>query len=232
MERFLPVEMDFTQPDPREKKGYVLHITPLRRVLTPALRGLFWLFARLKVSGLENLPKSGPVVLIANHLTNIDVIAMQLAIPRSIFFMGKEELFRNPVFEMVIRQMGAFPVYRGARDEWALHHARRLLELDQVLGMFPEGTRSRGQGLRTAKPGAARLALEIGCPVSPMAIDGTQRLFTGFPRRIRITVKIGEPVIPVEDELPLELTDRVMFALADLLPVRLRGVYAQRPPGF
>jgi hypothetical protein len=64
------------------------------------------------------------------------------------------------------------------------------------------------------------------------AIDGTQRLFRHFPRRARVTVTIGQPVMPEEDELPLELTDRLMFALAGLLTAELRGIYAQRPPGF
>jgi 1-acyl-sn-glycerol-3-phosphate acyltransferase len=222
-------EMDLPLVDPREKKGYVFRMTPFRRVVTPVIRALFGGFASLRVFGIDNLPVEGPVVLVANHLTHLDVLAMQFAIRRPIFFMGKAELFQNPLLEVFVRQMGAFPVYRGAHDEWALLHARAVLERGQVLGIFPEGKRSRGRGLYTARPGAARLALETLCPISPMAIDGTQQLFKRFLPRTRVTVTIGAPILPLEGDSPLELTDRIMFALADLLPLGLRGVYA-RPP--
>lgn len=221
-----------TQPDPRDQKRYYFHNTLLRSIITAVIRLVFRLFANIKVSGLNNLPSQGGVILAANHLTNFDVFPMQLAIPRLIFYMSKEELFRNPIIDLVLRQLGAFPVRRGSKDEWVMRHAARILEQGQVLGIFPEGTRSKSRGLQTAKTGTARLAIESRCPVVLMAIEGTQRMFSHFPRRTPLRVSLSEPIYPRDNETFLELTDCLMFTLADMLPPEMRGVYAQRPLGF
>jgi 1-acyl-sn-glycerol-3-phosphate acyltransferase len=157
---------------------------------------------------------------------------MQFVLPRLIFFMGKAELFTNPLLDPIFRRLGGFPVQRGERDEWAFEHALKVLQHGQLLGIFPEGKRSLGHGLRAAKTGAARFALLSGAPIVPVAVVGTNQMFKRFPRRTRITIKVGAPIFPTKDDSPLELTDKIMFALADLLPPRLRGVYAQRPDRF
>lgn len=224
-----------TQPyteDPRQRKRYYLENTLIRRILTAILRFIFRFFTVIKASGVENLPASGGVVLVANHLTEFDVFPMQFVLPRLIFFMGKAELFNNPLIDPIFRRLGGFPVHRGERDEWAVQHALRVLEQSQVLGMFPEGKRSKGRGLHTAKTGAARFSIQTGAPLVPMAVVGTDQIFKRFPRRTRVTITIGTPIYPRPDDSPLELTDRVMFTLATMLPRRLRGVYAERPPGF
>jgi 1-acyl-sn-glycerol-3-phosphate acyltransferase len=107
-----------------------------------------------------------------------------------------------------------------------------VLEHGQVLGIFPEGTRGKGLGLRPAKTGAARLALAVGCPIVPMAVMGTQRIFHRFPKRALVSITLGAPLFPQHAESALALTDRLMFALADLLPPDQRGVYTQHPLGF
>ena len=218
--------------DERLSKTYYLHATPIRQIATGALRLAFKTISRLNVSGVENFPESGPVIVACNHLTNFDVFPLQFSIPRPIFFMGKEELFRNATIDWLFRQLGAFPVYRGERDDWAFQHAIKVLQSGQVLGMFPEGTRNKGQGLRTAKTGAARLSIATRSSIIPVALDGTQHLFNRFPHRTALTVKIGLPILASDDHTPIELTDQVMFALADLLPPEMRGVYGYHPPGF
>ena len=219
-------------PDRRDRKRYYLESTPFRKILTPTLQAIFWVFMDLHVNGVENLPSQGPIILAANHLTEFDMFPMQFAIPRPIFFMGKEELFRNPLLDLIIRNLGAFPVQRGARDEWAFQHALRVLEHGQVMGIYPEGTRSRGHGLLPAKTGAARLAIAADCPVVPMAVDGTQRLLKGRPRRTRVDITLSKPMVPQHGEPALDFTDRLMFTLAELLPPPLRGVYAVHPNDF
>lgn len=218
--------------DPRDRKTYYTSMTPLRRLVQPIVLGGFRAAARIIVEGAERLPASGPVILAANHLTNYDVFFLQAAIPRPIFYMGKEELFRPSLVDWALRQLGGFPVKRGAGDEWALRHAERVLRAGQVLGIFPDGTRSKGHGLRTAKTGAARLALATGSPILPAALHGPQYLFRRFPRRTLIYVTFGEPIYPDADDSALSLTDRFMFALAARLPEELRGAYRQRPQGF
>lgn len=218
--------------DPRLHKRYYFEDTQLRRFTTVVLTAAFRSLAVIHSRGVEKLPLSGPVILAANHLTNFDVFPMQIVLPRLIFYMGKAELFENPLMDAYLRRLGAFPVQRGAKDEWALEHARKVLEHGLVLGMFPEGTRSQGRGLRPAKTGVARLSLATGAPIVPVAITGTHRMFRRFPRRTRVTVTLGDPIFPQAKDTALGLTDQVMFALAELLPPKLRGVYAQHPAGF
>lgn len=218
--------------DPRERLHFSFRATPFRKFVVFLLGNIFKLFMKLEVQGAENLPSDGAVVLTANHVTNFDVIPMQLSIPRPIFFMGKASLFKIPLFEAAIRDLGAFPVYRGEKDEWALRHAARVLENGQVLGMFPEGTRSKGRGLSVAKTGSARLALDANCPIVSMAVVGTDNFFKHFPRRNHVTIKLLPPILPKPGETPLALMDRVMFALAKELPADMRGVYAEVPKGF
>lgn len=218
--------------DPRQGKVYYFHTTLLRRVVKAILSLLFPFIARVEVSGLENIPDRGAVILAANQLTNFDVFPMSLAVERQIFFMGKEELFRHPVLDWFLRKLGGFPVYRGANDAWAIQHAARVLEHQQVLGIFPEGKRNQGSGLRPGKTGVARLALQSGAPIVPMAVNGTQEMFRHFPRRTRITLIVGKPLYPRPDESQMALTERIMYAIADMLPPEVRGVYARRPHGF
>ncbi|MFZ5903957.1 MAG: lysophospholipid acyltransferase family protein [Chloroflexota bacterium] len=229
--------MELTKPtttglDPRERKRFYFHATPLRRFAVWLLMRIFRLAMTMDVRGLENFPLDGAVVVAANHVTNFDVFPMQLALPRPIFFMGKAELFKFPPMDFFLRNAGAFPVFRGEKDAWAMMHARRVLDHGQTLGMFPEGTRSRSRGLGVAKTGTARLAIEADCPIVPMAIAGSDRFFRKFPHRVRVTVTLLPPLLPKPGETPLALTDRLMFALASALPEDMRGVYAEIPKGF
>lgn len=215
--------------DPRLHKRYYVHETLTRKGLVAVLTLFSKLVMVVQAEGSEHVPSEGPVVLVSNHMTNFDVFPMQLSIKRPIFFMAKAELHRNPVMDYFLRKGGAFPVYRGQQDEWAKRQAERVLEAGQVLGLFPEGTRSKGRGLQPAKTGAARFAIKYQCPIVPMAIDGSQRVLKTFPRRARIRVRIGEPIYPQRGEGPLALIDRVMYSIAAMLPPELRGVYADLP---
>ena len=219
-------------PDPREQKAYFTSMTPFRRVAQPILLSGFRVMTKIVVERVEQMPVSGPVILAANHLTNYDVFFLQVAIRRPIFYMGKAELFRRPAMDWSLRQLGSFPVYRSAGDEWAMRHAERVLRAGEVLGMFPEGTRSKGMGLKPAKTGVARLALAVGCPIQPVALHGPQYMFQRLRRRTQVTVTFGELIYPEEEDTPLGLTDRFMFAIATMLPVEMRGAYRSRPPGF
>jgi len=220
------------EDDPRELKTYFYHLTVTRRIVEPFLRAGFHIIGSIHTIGVNHFPSDGPVVVAANHLANFDVFPLQFALPRPLFYMGKEEIFRNPLMDWFLRNLGAFPVVRGVKDEWAIKHAEKILEHGLVLGIFPEGTRSKGKGLKSAKTGAARLAQAINCPIVPVALHGTQYMFRKFPHRTSIKVTIGEPIQPVAGDTHLELTDRMMFAIAEMLPPESRGVYRYRPKGF
>lgn len=225
-------ELETPEIEPRDRKRFVFRATLFRNFLVAVLRLLFRLIMKEKVQGLEYLPPEGPVVIACNHVTNFDVFPMQLSLPRPIFYMAKAELFKFPLMDVALRDLGAFPVYRGEKDAWAMKHARKVLEHGQVLGMFPEGTRNKGRGLGLAKTGTARMAIEANCPIVPMVLVGTDRFFKGFPHRADVIVKLLPPLLPNTGETPLALTDRLMFCMAAALPEEMRGVYAEIPKGF
>lgn len=218
--------------DPRNRKSFAFQATHFRKFLIAALRLAFRLAMKMKVDGLEHLPLDGPAVIACNHVSNYDVFPMQLCLPRPIFFMAKAELFKFPLMDVALRNLGAFPVYRGEKDDWAMRHARKVLNYRQILGMFPEGTRNRGRGLGLAKTGTARLAIDTGSPIVPMVVTGSDAFFKHFPYRANVTVKLLPPLQPAPGETPLSLTDRLMFNMAAALPEDLRGVYAEIPKGF
>jgi 1-acyl-sn-glycerol-3-phosphate acyltransferase len=223
---------ELTGNDQRDKLRFVFHETMLRKTTVLLIRTFLKAFMVMHVVGLENLPKEGACIIASNHNSNFDVFPMQLALPRPLFFMGKAELFKNPIPSWFFRQLGGFPVQRGTSDQWALNHARIVLDKGLLLAMFPEGTRAMGRGLSVAKTGSARLAIEKNVPIIPIAHYGIDEIFTNFPRRGHVHLVVSPSILPDVDDDPLSLTDRVMFTLARNLPRRMRGVYSELPPGF
>ena len=225
---FLNTQQNF---DPRDQKKYYLEDSAARRLLFWMFRRVFDIGMKLQVEGRENFPLDGPVIIAANHVNNLDVFPMQFAVPRPICYMAKAELF-TPVLDPFLRILCAFPVNRGEKDDWALRHAHKALAHGKILGMFPEGKRSKGGGLSVAKTGAARMALEMNCPILPVAVIGTDTLFGRFPHRSHVTIKLLPPITSKSTDTALSLTDRTMFSLAAALPESMRGVYAEVPKGF
>ena len=197
-------------------------------------KGTLRAFADWQVTGRENVPSVGPLIVVANHQSNFDPPLLAPSIPRRIRFLAKDSIFKGPpVVGWFLREYGAFPLNRTGVDvkahRWALDQLRR----DQVIAVFPEGTRSRG-GMKRARPGVVRLALTTQAPILPVGITGTERLGTWL--RVlnptgRLTVTIGRPfTLPVIEGRPgpavmESLTDMVMGRVADLLPPSYRGVY-------
>ena len=202
-----------------------IKVTFLRKffifVLIPILKSL----AKIKVHEIENLPKNGAVIVACNHLSFFDGFALQYAIPRPIFFMGKEENFNNPFLRFFMYQIGAFPVKRGTCDRSALDQALRILKQGQALGMFPEGTRTYGKGLLPAKGGTAILAIKMNCLIIPVAMNGTHLILKRFLRRAQVNITVCPPVFPDGKMTPAELTEKYMRVIAKNLPLELRGEY-------
>lgn len=191
------------------------------------------LFER-RVYGLENVPKSGQLIIVANHLSLIDPPLLGAVMPRPMRFMAKKELFDRPVVGTAVRAYRAFAVRRGEADRQALATAQRLLQQGEAIAIFPEGTRSRVGKMQPAHPGVAVIALRTGAPVLPVGIWGSERLFkwppVGF--RPRLEVRIGEPfTLSTEEqkakrELIEEMTAAIMRRVAALVPAAYRGVYS------
>jgi 1-acyl-sn-glycerol-3-phosphate acyltransferase len=159
--------------------------------LAPILRTLF----SMRVSGAENVPATGPAVIVPNHKSFWDGFFIAVCLRRRVHFMGKAELFQGRWGRLLLA-LGGFPVKRGESDQQALDTARAVLDRGDILALFPEGTRVRDpEALGTPKRGAARLAIEAGAPLIPTAITGTEKRRWPLPRRVQVA--FGEP-IPVD----------------------------------
>lgn len=146
----------------------------LYRLVRGILKPIFMILFRPVILGAENIPQTGAAIITANHRSFWDSAFQALASPRPIRWMGKSELFRNPILGRLFVHLGAFPVQRGQSDGGAIQVAKGLLERGELVALFPEGTRVR-EGLGEPKRGAARLAIEMGVDTIPMSIVGTER---------------------------------------------------------
>ena len=200
----------------------------LYRIVRSILKPLFGILFRPVIVGSEHIPLSGAAVVTANHRSFWDSAFQALASPRPIRWMGKSELFRNPILGRLFVHLGAFPVVRGGSDGGAIQVARVLLEAGEMVALFPEGTRVR-EGLGEPKRGAARLALEAGVDTIPMSIVGTERgqLRRALWRRgayVRIVVHEPIPPLPINDTTPEQ--DRARYLMRDLVWPKIKdGVH-------
>jgi 1-acyl-sn-glycerol-3-phosphate acyltransferase len=191
---------------------------------------------RYRVRGLENVPRTGALLVVANHLGLVDPPLLGASLKRPVIFIAKQELFRRPPVGYLLRKLGAFPISRGRLDLEAMRRAYRVLAEGNALVVFPEGKRSRSGGLGVAYRGAAQIAVRAGVPVLPVAISGTEALERpfGWLRRPVVTVNIGclfylpqanGRVLRQELE---ESTGVIMSAIAGLLPPAYRGEYGRK----
>jgi 1-acyl-sn-glycerol-3-phosphate acyltransferase len=202
-----------------------------------------WLLGGGRVAGLENVPTSGPYIMVSNHNSNLDPPFIGEAIGRHtgrpIHFMAKEEIRHWPLVGWLARSSGVFFVRRGETDRAAQRIALGHLAAGRPIGIFPEGTRSRDGVLREPRAGVALLAIRSGAPLLPVGITGSGKIFPGrsrWPHRTRVEIKIGEPFrLPHQptghlDRTALdEGTERVMREVAALLPEWQQGRYGPGP---
>ncbi|MGY1774098.1 lysophospholipid acyltransferase family protein [Blastococcus sp. SYSU D00813] len=205
----------------------------LYAVLRFLLRPLARLLLRARVTGQENVPASGAVILASNHLSFIDSMVIPLSAPRRVRYLAKAEYFTTPglggwLTRTLFTALGALPVERetSRAAQAALDTALGVLHDGDAFGIYPEGTRSRDGRLARGKTGVAWLALTADCPVVPVAVSGTDRVQpvgATWPRPHRVTVTFGAPLTFPEHRgmarngrARREVTDRIMLAIADL----------------
>jgi 1-acyl-sn-glycerol-3-phosphate acyltransferase len=198
----------------------------LRAFLTPFLMILF----RPKVKGLRNVPATGPLIIASNHLSFSDSIFMPLVVPRKVTFLAKSEYFTSPGPKGLLKKLtfialGQVPVDRsgGRRSEAAIITGLQVLSEGKCLGIYPEGTRSPDGRLYKGRTGIARLAIESGAPIIPVAMFNTEKIQpTGqvIPNIQRVGMTFGEPMYFDGDSTDLAylrvVTDQIMNRIQEL----------------
>ena len=206
------IEVDRAHRQARERGVTSPLYALVRLLLTPALR----LWFRMRISGVEYIPPHGQAIIAPNHKSFLDAFFVGIATHREVRYMAKIELFKGPLGRLFLR-LGAFPVRRGETDTQAIKTARAILEQGGLLVMFPEGTRVEDpEALGSPHHGAGRLALEMGAPIVPAAITGTDHLWFGpIPRPRRVELAFLEPLDPRQysdrPDAVTELVDRELW---------------------
>lgn len=202
------------------------------------VRLIVMIASRGNIEGMENVPKKGPLIIASNHMNIGEVPFISSHFPRRIVWMAKKELFETPVLGLMYVFSGQIPVKRHAADMKALRLSQRALKRGHVLGMFPEGTRSKDARLHEAEPGTALIALRSGVPILPMAVWGTEnvKLPRDFFRRTRVNLRVGKPFsLPQTKRASKEDIEKasteIMTRIAELLPPQYRGAYADKVKG-
>jgi 1-acyl-sn-glycerol-3-phosphate acyltransferase len=171
-------------------------------------------FFRGKIYGVENVPQTGPFLVVSNHASYFDPPIVSNCVGRPVAYMAKEELFHVPVLAQAIKLYGAYPVSRGSADRNAIRAALEYLENGWAVGVFLEGTRTPDGRISDPKRGAALLAAKAKVPVLPVCLWGSDKILqpgSKLPHSVPLTVRIGElipaPTSTNKQELE-ELTQR------------------------
>ena len=197
---------------------------------------------RPKVKGLRNVPGTGPVIIASNHLSFSDSIFMPLVVPRKVTFLAKSEYFTSPGPKGLLKKLtfialGQVPVDRsgGRRSEAALITGLKVLAEGKCLGIYPEGTRSPDGRLYKGRTGIARLAIESGAPIIPVAMFNTEKIQqtgTVVPKVMRVEMIFGEPMYFDGDSTDLlylrDVTDKIMATIQSLSGQEYVDTYATK----
>ena len=198
--------------------------TPLLDLVRPGFHRLCRVYFGLELSGVENIPTSGPLIVTPNHQTYADPALVTIPVRRRVYYMAWSQLFEIPVFSWMIRRLRAFPVRVDSADPSSMREAVRLLTAGHVLMIFPEGERTVTGRVERFKLGAFRLAAALRVPVLPVTIAGGHEAWPPgqvLPRRGRISITYHPPLEPDSALEPRQaasaLAQRARAIIADSL---------------
>ena len=146
--------------------------TVVKFLLWPILK----LYNQITIHGLESVPRDGAFILVANHTSYLDPVYIGISIPRKLHFMAKKEAFEQPIFRWLMTQLGAFPVDRNRLGLKTVKQAMAILKEQEVLAIFPQGTRKGEIEITEIKQGASYFSIKTGTPILPVYIKGTDKV--------------------------------------------------------
>ena len=210
----------------------------LKLVLSP----LFRVFFRVRVTGAENIPEDGGVIIASNHQAFCDSLFIPLVVPRRLTFVAKADYFKSWKTRWFFRAIGQIPMERGGgkASMQSLNDALGVLERGGALGIYPEGTRPPDDRLHRGRTGVARLIVAAQCPVLPVGIRGTREVQPIGKRMLRlfktVEIRFGEPIDfcarygdRLDDRMVLrQITDELMFEISELSGQTYVDRYASR----
>jgi 1-acyl-sn-glycerol-3-phosphate acyltransferase len=206
---------------------------PDTAIVNVVLRALFHLLCRLDVSELRRLPRRGPALLVMNHINFLEapLVAVFAASPR-LAALSKKENLNNPFYGYFAGLWNAIPIDRGGVDTESFKRCLDWIANDGILGLAPEGTRSRDGVLIQGKAGVAVLAQRAGVPIWPVAHFGTEDFWKNLKsfKRCSISFRVGqpymiEPAASMTKSIRQEVADEIMASIARLMPDKYRGPY-------
>jgi 1-acyl-sn-glycerol-3-phosphate acyltransferase len=205
------------------------------------LRATVPVLASMRVTGIENIPHTGPVLLVCNHISLADPPVLMAYCKRHVHFMVKSELFSQFPLSILMPPGDPIKVNRDKLDRTALRDAERYLKAGEIVAIYAEGTRNRTGAMQEARAGVVFIAQRTGAPMVPVAVSGTERVFgKRFPwyRRARIQLAFGRPftIADLSDDPKadrVELAHGIMGRVAELLPPAYQGIYRrlEQPAG-
>ncbi len=191
----------------------------------------FRLMYGMKIVGMENLPRTGSVIVASNHRSNFDPPILGGTVPREVSFFAKSELFESPVLGKLIRYLNAFPVHRGEFDRASLEKCLAILKNEGCLLFFPEGTRAPHDGFLEAKLGVGWVVCLSDAPVVPVYIHGSRERRPQLRGRPGITLVVGKP-IPAAELKPVDLRGRELYqTVSDRILEAIRDLSLHTPLG-
>jgi len=199
-------------------------------ILWVLCRSLSHLFLRYRTNGVEHIPQLGGVLIAANHASYTDIPLLGCAVRRRLFFLGRANLFTNPVLRWMLRSIGWIPLHHTRWDRKAFQDAVDMLKAGKTVVIFPEGTRTSNGNLQAGKPGVGMIVAEAQCPVVPVYIDGTFQVLpmgASWLRMHPVSVNFGKPLDFRRDmekyqgrELYTHISQTIMDRIADIRCVR------------
>ncbi len=219
--------------DSVEDAAYSLEVRGWYRVVRGIVGILIRLLSRFEVVGLEHVPAQGPYLYIANHLHWLDPPVLMVAYPHRSYILAAEKWEQHWVLGPLMRSLGAIFVQRGEVDRKALRRVLAVLKGGGVLGMAPEGTRSKTGAMQQGRSGAAYLAYRAGVKLLPAVATGQEKVFPSLwrLRRARVRVVFGPAFEPpttggkASAAQVHAFAEDIMYRLAAMLPPEYRGVY-------